>query len=231
MPDSADDVRRRLRARMLRTVLLLDAGLYLDAALRWELGLGFVRAPWLVAALAMAVTFWLFDRFMVGFLVVDVVQGVLTFPLWCWAFIIAGTGNPYIDWRTLPVVDFFKISLLDNWLRDGGFLMAGIAAVAHGVLAPRWRDSTPRGHVRSEASWLRGLGLALIVASSVALIPPVELAASLYVGKTDPRDLLGTKRLPLEATRKAIWLVVCGAGVWQLRRSRRSSQNCSAETG
>ena len=211
-----------LQARMLRAVLLLDAGLYLDAAVRWELGFGFVlRPPWLLAALLMAVTFWLFNRFLVGFLVLDVVQALLTFPLWCWAFIIAGTGNPYIDWRTLPVADFFRISLLDNWLRDGGFLMAGLAAIAHGALAPGWRSSTPRGQARSEVSWLRGLGLALIVTSGVALIRPVELAASLYVGNVDPRDPFGSKLVPLEVLRKAVWLVVCGMGVWQLRSSIR----------
>ena len=222
MPDSADGARRDLQTRMLRAVLLLDAGLYLDAAVRWELGCGFVvRPPWLVATMAMAVVFWLFNRFLVSFLVVDIVQALLTFPLWCWAFIIAGTGNPYIDWRTLPVVDFFRISLLDNWLRDGGFLMAILAGLAHGALAPGWRSSTRGGRARSEVSWRRGLGLALIIASSVALIPPVELAASFYTGHVDPRDPLGTRLGLLEMMRGLIWLLVCVAGMGQLVKSWR----------
>jgi hypothetical protein len=211
-----------MQARMLWAVLLLDAALYLDAAARWELGFGFVVRPsWLAAALVMALAFWLFNRLLIGVLVVDVVQALLTFPLWCWAFIVAGTGNPYFDWRTLPVVDFFRISLLDNWLRDGGFLMAGIAAVAHGALAPGWRSSTRGGQARSEVSWLRGLGLALIVASSVALIRPVELAASMYAGNADPRDPRGSKLGPLEVMRAVLWLAVCAAGIWQLGRSAR----------
>ena len=66
---------------------------------------------------------------------------------------------------------------------------------------------------------MRGLGLALIVASSVALIRPVQLAASMYVGPVDPRDPLGTKLGPIEVIRALIGLGVCAAGVWQLRRS------------
>lgn len=55
MPEPADDARPRLQSRMLRAALLLDAGLYLDAAVRWELGFGFVVRPaWLFAALGMA---------------------------------------------------------------------------------------------------------------------------------------------------------------------------------
>jgi hypothetical protein len=222
MPDSAHGARRDLQKRMLRAVLLLDAGLYLDAAVRWELGCGFlVRPRWLVATMAMAVVFWLFNRFLVNFLVVDIVQALLTFPLWCWAFIIASTGNPYIDWRTLPVVDFFRISLLDNWLGDGGFLMAILAGLAHGALAPSWRTSTRSGQPRSEASWCRGLGLALVIASTVALIPPVELAASFYTGHVDPRDPLGTRLAVVQVMRAVSWLVVCAAGIAQLVKSRR----------
>jgi len=87
---------------------------------------------------------------MVSFVVVDLIHGLLVLPIWCWAFIIAGTGNPYIDWRTLPVVDFFRLSLLDHWLLDGGFLTAGIATLVHFTLAPRWRDSTRWRRIRSE---------------------------------------------------------------------------------
>ena len=223
MSNQLDDARRLTQARMLRWALLLDAGVYMDATLRWELGLGFVRLSWLGAASAMALVFWLFNRFFVRYAVMDLLRAPLTFLLWCWVFFVASTGNPYFDWWSLPTVDFFKVSLLDNWAEDGGFLTAGIAAAAHGVLAPSWRNAGRSRHDRTETRLRRGRGLALMIAASVALVPPVILRARIPGAShapffMDPRDPTQTRFITVEYLRYGLGLAVFVTGVWYLAR-------------
>jgi hypothetical protein len=198
--------------------MALDLALYVDTALRWELGVTFVRVAWLQTAAIVMLISWLIRGFFARFLVVNFAQAILIFPLWCWAFYLASTGNPYFDWRALPVADFFRVSLLDAWLFDGGFLTAAIAAAASAALAPSLRHSTPRGTPRSAANWLRGLGLSMIIAASVAFLPTVELPAASYIAGRDPRDATGNKAKWSQSGRAIVWSLVALAGVWQLRR-------------
>jgi hypothetical protein len=218
MLKSATFAQRRAQSLLLRAGMALDLALYVDTALRWEIGVTFLRVAWLQTALIFTLTSWLVRRFFARFLVVDFVQAILIFPLWCWAFYLASSGNPYFNWRTLPVADFFRVSLLDSWLFDGGFLTAGIAAVASAALAPGWRHSTPQGKPRSAASWLRGLGLSMVIVAGVAFMPTVSLPSTAYVAGRDPRDPTGDKEKWLQRARVVAWSLIALAGVWQLRR-------------
>ncbi len=210
----------RTQSRTLRALLAVDATLLLDTSLRWELGVSFLRPAWLGAMLGSLLVLSLANRLVES----KLLQSLLTFPLWCWAFILASTGNPHFDWRSVPVVDFFRTSWLDYWLGDGGLLTAGIAAVAHACLAPRWlpRPSRPAADDR----WARRALAALLVTACAAFLPVVEIIAPVpgpvapsYTVRIDPRDPSGTLRTPFEWVRRGTWAVlVVGGAVWLRRR-------------
>jgi hypothetical protein len=170
--------------------------------------------------LAVVLPFALLNRFFES----KLLHGVLAFPLWCWAFMMAGTGNPHFDWHRVPVVDFFRTSWLDYWLTDGGFWTAGIAATAHAVLAPRWlpRSSPVTG---LPARWAWSVVSAALVAACVALLPVVDMSAAVpspgdppYVVRIDPRDPSGVAGPRLVWLRRGAWaLLVMGGLVWMQR--------------
>ncbi len=212
------------QSRRLRALLAIDAALLLDTSLRWELGVSFVRPAWLGAVLGSLLVLSLVSRLVESKLLL----ALLTFPLWCGAFILASTGNPHFDWRSVPVVDFFRTSWLDYWLGGGGFLTAGIAAAAHACLAPRWlpRPSQPA----ADDFWARRALAALLVTACVAFLPVVEITAPVsgpgdppYTVRLDPRDPSGTLRSPFEWVRRGTWAVLVIGGAVGLRRRRAGS--------
>jgi hypothetical protein len=184
-----------------------------------------VRASWLGVALLVGLVFSLLDRVVSS----KLLQALLTFPVWCWAFMMASTGNPYFDWHSVPIVDFFRTSWLDNWLEGGGFATAAIASAAHVALATHWLPRPTFAHTAPAES--RRFARALLVAACVVLLPVVEQRAPVtspsnppYVVRVDPRDPSGVARTRVQWLRGGAWaLVAVAASGWLLQRRRARS--------
>src|SRR6187551_609023 len=95
-PEAIRDIAGLAPRRLtLGWLMLLDAALYVDVALRWELGFGFARPSWLVVGACMLVLWLVVGAALLIRPVHGLVHAVLAFPLMCLTFLAASTGNPY----------------------------------------------------------------------------------------------------------------------------------------
>jgi hypothetical protein len=218
-----DTSTRTWRAGAVLALTSIDVALYLDCTLRWENGFGFVRSAWLLPSLAVLVGSVLLNLLFIGRRFPGWFQGVVAFVGLSFAFLLASSGNPFFDWRTLP----FAVNLMANQpslssslLGDGGFQVALLGALAHTLLGRSARSAACRPAPWDGERWLAALSLALLVLSVVGNVEAVTMYVvegrpdhPSYGTSVDPRDPSPQTLQALALVRGAFWGAVALVGL------------------
>jgi hypothetical protein len=215
-----------LQASTLRKIVFVSVAAFqalflVDAALRWELGFGFVRPVWvldvcLVLAVQLGLLTALLGRPSPGWL-----AALVALPALVVAFMAASSGSPLIAWKTAPFISF---TIGPDWVtrlfEDDGNYSALVGAIAHGLSVEGYRRATRSDAARRGAWLLLGLGAAWLSACALVFAEPVAM-------HSDPRPALDAARAWVQRVRTPFWIGVAAlsagalmAGAWRLATSK-----------
>jgi hypothetical protein len=214
---------RALSRRTIVALTALDCAVYLDCTLRWENGFGFLRTAWLLPSVAVLLVSLLLNLLFVERRLPGWFQGVVAFVGLSFAFLLASSGNPFFDWRTLPFlphVFYDKDALFLRLVGDGGYLTALLGALPHAVLGRSARLAARQPAPWTEERWLGALGLSGLVVSVVGHLNAVAIHAVVarpdnpdYSMLIDPRDPSPQTLQALALGRGAFWGAVALVGL------------------